>query len=746
MKSIILFAFLFFIVCYRQVTGQITSQSTANQNPYPLISDIVSALDKDSLAAHMQRLVNMGTRFMYAENRRQVASVIASKFRSYGYTDVMLDSFKVPGETVSADSVWQYNVVASLAGSSAPGEIYIISAHHDNYRADDPHLQIPGADDNGSGCAVVLEIARVLKLKGFQPASTIRFVTYAAEELIGHTGISGSVWYAEKIRERGEDLRLDINNDMVAYVKDSTNSLIGTVIPGSGNGWAGDLTLACAGIYAPTLNIIPGPFPTSDSYWFYKLGYPVGGFEEFGLNPTYHTVNDSVSKCNMDICLDVARASCAILLSEQLTPVPQKTYCFRGTSSVKLFWKSTANDVVKGFSIYRSNACDSVFTRIGQADARDSCYTDTTAQAGTLYYYYVKSFDNQQYESVHSDISSGALFPQDKELLVVKDTKGGFNNPSDSAVMESYRQIFQNFDYDLSDASVADSMNLNTLGRYKRVFWLSNSYSNMQNSSFRRNYKDVTAYLQSGGQLFIAGCQPTFMISGNISVNESFFPADTIQKFYKIRAVLREPAALLNRASPSENEYDTIHIDPEKCPPQTEGYIINLECIYPASDAKIIYRYNSGYDTNTVQGKMNGKPVGIEYLGDDFKLIVTSVPLYYMDSLEAKSLADLVINRKFISHVGIEDQKHPENKSLLLRSFPNPFQDKTTISFYLAERGPVRLMVFNVAGEKILSCDKGWMDAGLHSISIDTESFHRGMYIVNMVSGKFSGSVTILRD
>jgi hypothetical protein len=195
----------------------------------PKITEILDAISRDSIASVMQSMVNQGTRFMYAENRRGVASWIAGKFKSYGYNDVVLDSFKIIGETVPEDSIWQYNVIATVTGASAPGEIYIISAHHDDYAEPDPHvLPVPGADDNASGCAVVMEIARVLKAKDFHPASTIRFVTYAAEELTGYINYSGSIYYAGRVAANNDDIRLVINNDMVAFTKDSTNSILGT--------------------------------------------------------------------------------------------------------------------------------------------------------------------------------------------------------------------------------------------------------------------------------------------------------------------------------------------------------------------------------------------------------------------------------------------------------------------------------------------------------------------------------------
>lgn len=717
----------------------------SNRDQHPVISDIVSAINQDSLAAFMQMMVDMGTRFMYAENRREVASTIAEKFMSFGCNPVELDSFRMEGETVPEDSVWQYNVVATLTGTSAPGEIYIISAHHDDYVNPDPHMPAPGADDNASSCAVELEIARVLQEKGFQPASTIRFVTYAAEELVGYKKYSGSIYYANQMFARGEDLRLDICNDMVAYTPDSSYSVWGVDLQDKTSAWAGDLMQASASLYA-SLNIHSGSSPSPDAYQFHDLGFPVTGFEEYGLTPNYHTVNDSVSNCIMPFCLEVARANCAILLNEQLTPIPKSPYCLSDTASVTVCWKPTENASVQGYKIFRSTNPDSAFSFLGYAVHGDSSFTDTTADAGILYYYSVVSFDTLSYESIRTNLVRGAIFPKDRDLLVVKDTRGGFNNPPDSIVNAFYQQIFKDLIYDYSDASVSDSLNLSTLGRYQRILWLSNSHSDEPNSSFRRNAEDITTYLRNEGQLLVAGFSPTFMIAGNKTANKTFSPADTLCLWFKIREVQRRPNAALNGAWPCQQDYDSLRIDPDKAMTELPGHVVNVECIFPAPEASVIYRFNSAYDTTTVFGKMKGKPVGIEYLGDDFKVILLSVPLYYLDSLDAKSLVEVVVNKKFKPQVGLEEIPGVIDGSLVVHVYPNPVQDQATLLFTIPERSPVWLSVFGVRGEEMITLSKGLMGPGFQTISLDLTRFPAGIYIGRLSAGNRFGAVRMIKE
>jgi hypothetical protein len=103
-----------------------------------------------------------------------------------------------------------HNTVADLRGSRWPDETLIISAHHDTY----PNS--PGAVDNGSGCVVVMDVARTLetlrKELGISPGRTIRFCTFSGEE----QNFQGSVAYVRAHHGPERAPRFVINLDEVA--------------------------------------------------------------------------------------------------------------------------------------------------------------------------------------------------------------------------------------------------------------------------------------------------------------------------------------------------------------------------------------------------------------------------------------------------------------------------------------------------------------------------------------------------
>ncbi len=93
-----------------------------------------------------------------------------------------------------SDTIWGGNVVFRREGWKDPGRRVILCGHYDSIsRANDPYVCAPGADDNASGTACVLECARVLSCAQFE--RTVEFVLFDAEEL----GLKGSAWFAANV-------------------------------------------------------------------------------------------------------------------------------------------------------------------------------------------------------------------------------------------------------------------------------------------------------------------------------------------------------------------------------------------------------------------------------------------------------------------------------------------------------------------------------------------------------------------
>src|SRR5690606_7260799 len=134
-----------------------------------------------------------------------------------------IEKFTIPADNrrITADSPGA-NVIATLKGTNpADDRIFIISAHMDSRNKDvmDADGNAPGANDDGSGTAAVIELARVMASHEF--SATILFVAFTGEE----QGLKGATYLADKAKTEGWNLAAVLNNDIVGN-SNSSETLI----------------------------------------------------------------------------------------------------------------------------------------------------------------------------------------------------------------------------------------------------------------------------------------------------------------------------------------------------------------------------------------------------------------------------------------------------------------------------------------------------------------------------------------
>jgi len=160
--------------------------------------------------------------------------------------------------------------------------------------------------------AAALEIARIFKLNGFVPSSTIRFVTFAAEEL----GLHGAYHYAGNAYANNENIKLMINNDMISYCSTPLAQCKIQIQKYPNSQWATDLANQVISQYTildavETTTLIQN----SDSWAFHTYNYPSIFFIENQFSPFYHTAMDLVSSTNKNFAAEVTKISLGMLLS-----------------------------------------------------------------------------------------------------------------------------------------------------------------------------------------------------------------------------------------------------------------------------------------------------------------------------------------------------------------------------------------------------------------------------------------------
>ena len=176
----------------------------------PLTPDEASATT--NLKADVATLATtIGERNM--DNYRQLcaaANFLADSFSALGLV-VRRDEYEVNGKVVA-------NIEAELVGGKHGNEVIIVGAHYDSPPGS------PGADDNASAVAGLLELARRFQ-DVVNPERTVRFVAFVNEEPpYFQTDLMGSRVYAKKAKERGEKIKAMLCLDCIGYYSDEVGS------------------------------------------------------------------------------------------------------------------------------------------------------------------------------------------------------------------------------------------------------------------------------------------------------------------------------------------------------------------------------------------------------------------------------------------------------------------------------------------------------------------------------------------
>ncbi len=199
------------------------------------IEQMVKEVSPDSLRSYINTLVAFGTRNTLStqtDAKRGIGAArnwVLKKFEefaqeSHGRLTAIIDTTTLQPDNKRVDAtVLLGNVMATLKGTDAnDSRIFIISGHLDNMRSKvmDRTGDAPGADDDGSGVAAVLECARIMSKRSF-PA-TIIFVAVSGEE----QGLLGSTYMANKAKKEGWNIEAVLNNDIMGSNNSNETNII----------------------------------------------------------------------------------------------------------------------------------------------------------------------------------------------------------------------------------------------------------------------------------------------------------------------------------------------------------------------------------------------------------------------------------------------------------------------------------------------------------------------------------------
>lgn len=336
------------------------------QNPVTL-EDMLAEINADSLRQTVVDLQNFGSRFALREGGNlEVAEYISQRLNNYGVT-AAVDSFYQTGNHWLGGHFEQYfyNVKGILeAPQPVDDSIVIIGGHLDaiSYNAAYQLLNFaPGADDNASGVAVMIEIARIFHLHNFIPNRDIHFMGYDGEEL----GLFGGYADALKRNEAHEKVTIMLNNDMVSFQPDDNWKL---TLHWYDN--ATDLVLRAAEICSQYTDIEPF-IPTeeentdaraSDSYAYYEYGFrPVFAIEHT-FSTSYHTDHDIVDSNNYPYHAHVTRYNLAMLYNFASDSTGSSISENNASNSLRFYPNPVSNNAILQFSLKKSAPITITFT------------------------------------------------------------------------------------------------------------------------------------------------------------------------------------------------------------------------------------------------------------------------------------------------------------------------------------------------------------------------------------------------
>lgn len=695
------------------------------------IVSFLSQVNPDSLLKTLQGMQDLGTRFCLAPNRKEVATWIQNKFIEVGIPNVVLDSFQIYSEwpfgSGNTQTTWQYNVVATITGTENPDQIYIVGGHYDDilYPNGDPFITCPGVDDNASSTAASIEMARIMKLKNYSSPVTIKFVAFGAEEL----GLHGGADYASKASMANQDIRMMINNDMIGNNPTSGNWSLNLQ---NYEGCENVTNLAkyiCANYTSLTPIDVNNNSSGSDSYPFWGYGYQTIFLQENVFSPSYHTMNDVVANINAPYCAEIVKLGFGMLLEAIARPEIRDFSVRSRQNNILLSWKPASGIV--GYNVYRSTTSGQDFVKINSTPVLDTFYVDATPVEDVKYFYNMKAVCNNLEEGPVSNEDWGMLINLNPGVLIVDDCEGGILNPSDSLMDAFYDGLFNGFIHGHLDVATAGNFSLKELGEYSTVFWhADNAYPN---SKLFDHMKDIIAYMKAGGDFFLTTNRTAYSLSHVTTFVSDFSSISDVSKYFKISNAYKKANAYFWGASPFVSEYAAVSIDSNKTPTNYAHHLNNtIEAIYPLNGARSIYKYATQFDSTTTNGAMTNMPVGIEYLGDDYNLVMLSFPLYYMKYEEAKTLVKTVFHDKFGLEVGIDEVAEQKQQSLLSQNIPNPFESSTEISYYLPKRGHATLTIYNASGCKIATLEDAMQNEGKQSVIFNAQNLPQGVYYYHL--------------
>ena len=259
------------------------------------VRTVVSAASVSRVYEYEKTLFDFDSKYITQPGNRRAAEYLFTTYRSFGYGPEY--QWLEPRDT----AVRTANVVATLTGTVNPELVYVVSSHYDSVAVG------PGADDDSSGTAALLETARILS--GHPQPATIVFASFTGEE----AGLLGSREFVRRAAADEVHVAGALNNDMIGWAGDFR---LDNTIRYSNRGIR-DVQHAAAMLFTSLITYDARYYKSTDAAAYYDaFGDIVGGIGSYPVlaNPHYHQSHDLLETINHRLVTEVAKTTAASVM------------------------------------------------------------------------------------------------------------------------------------------------------------------------------------------------------------------------------------------------------------------------------------------------------------------------------------------------------------------------------------------------------------------------------------------------
>ncbi|CAM2009935.1 M28 family metallopeptidase [Acanthopleuribacter pedis] len=269
----------------------------------PAIQALVNQVDGDRWLADVTTLAGWN-RHSFGTEIDDARDWLVAQFSQIDGLTVSTEDFDLSGTTLQ-------NVVARIDGTTTPDRWYVIGAHYDS-TSNNTSAAAPGAEDNASGTAGVLEMARVLA--AMEPESTIIFMCYSGEE----QGLHGSQSHVNRLISDNDldKVQIVLTMDMIGYTND--NDLDVLLETEQRVSWLVNLLETAAFDYTDLRSVVSyNPFGSD------HIPYLNAGLDsllvienDYTSYPSYHRTTDTIQNVNLAMGRESLKMNVAVMADQ----------------------------------------------------------------------------------------------------------------------------------------------------------------------------------------------------------------------------------------------------------------------------------------------------------------------------------------------------------------------------------------------------------------------------------------------